>query len=329
MTDLPITLTCADYARVMPLATGAIKPKGIQLTMILGRSGHWPARAEMLRRATQDSSVDGGEGSMAQHLYRIDKGDRSHVGLPIFPLRNFTARDIYVRRGSKIREAQDLAGARVGMYSFTASGSLWYRHLLRYLNVDPASIEWWVGDVDQAWSTTAPPPPPKGTHAPPAGKSLTQMLLDDELDAVLSPPRPQKYHPMNGPIVRLFPEFPKLEERYFRDTGAFPPQHLVTVRRAVWEKNPWIAKSLTDAFIACEAEFIASQRGFPYATPWFEAELEFTDAAMGENFHPHGLDPNRRAMEQFAKQAHLLGLTSRRVTVEDYFAEYLESATYQ
>jgi hypothetical protein len=47
----------------------------------------------MLRRAVQDPAVQGGEWSMAQYLYRIDKGDHRYVGLPIFPLRNFTARD--------------------------------------------------------------------------------------------------------------------------------------------------------------------------------------------------------------------------------------------
>jgi hypothetical protein len=28
MADIPISLTCADYARVMPLATGDVKPEG-------------------------------------------------------------------------------------------------------------------------------------------------------------------------------------------------------------------------------------------------------------------------------------------------------------
>ena len=123
MADLPISLTCADYARVMPLAAGMIDTPGIKLTMILGRAGKWTDRAEMLRRATQDATVAGGEGSMAQHLYRIDKGDRSHVGLPIFPLRNLSGRDIYVKAGSPLKSLKDLAGKRVGTYSVTASGS--------------------------------------------------------------------------------------------------------------------------------------------------------------------------------------------------------------
>src|SRR5256712_5026216 len=148
MTDLPISLTCADYARVMPLATGAVKPEGIALTMILGSRGSWPARAEMLRRAVQDAGVQGGEWSMAQYLYRIVKGDRRYVGLPVFPLRNFTARDLYVRRGAPIRQLKHLAGQRIAIYSYTASGSIWYRHSLRFVGLDTATVRWWIGDID-------------------------------------------------------------------------------------------------------------------------------------------------------------------------------------
>jgi hypothetical protein len=54
MADLPLTLTAADYARLMPLATGMVKPEGIDLTLLLGRSGSWPERAGMLRRALND-----------------------------------------------------------------------------------------------------------------------------------------------------------------------------------------------------------------------------------------------------------------------------------
>jgi 4,5-dihydroxyphthalate decarboxylase len=322
--DIRIALTCADYARIMPLATGEVKPEGIALTMVLGSRGSWPKRAEMLSRAVQDPAVQGGEWSMAQYLYRIDKGDRRYVGLPVFPLRNFTARDLYVRRGGPIREPKDLIGKRIGMYSYTASGSIWYRHFLRFVGVDPASIQWWIGDVDIAWSSASLNQAlPAGVKTPAHGRSLSDMLIAGELDAVYSPPRPQAYHPRTGPIVRLFPEFRAIEQEYFLKTGAFPPQHLIVLRREVWDANRWIAKSLTNAFIAANDCFYAAQRGFPYATPWLEAELEGTTAVMGEDFHSYGLEANRAQIEMFAAEAFLLGFTSREVAVEEYFADYL------
>ncbi len=326
MVELPISLTCADYARVMPLATGEVKPQGIALTMILSSRGSWPGRAEMLRRAVQDPAVQGGEWSMAQYLYRIDKGDRRYVGLPVFPLRNFTARDLYVRRGGPIRKAADLAGKRIGMYSYTASGSIWYRHFLRFVGLDPAAIQWWIGDIDTPWSAQSVTDQklPAGVNAAPPGRSLSEMLIAGELEAIYSPPRPQAYHPKAGPIVRVFPEFRYIEQEYFLKTGAFPPQHLIVLRREVWEANRWIARSLTEAFVAANDCFSAAQKGFPYATPWLEAELEDTVGVMGEDFHPFGLERNWAQIDAFADEAYRLGLTSRRVTVDEYFADYLQ-----
>jgi len=324
MAGLRISLTCADYARVMPLATGEVKPEGLALTMILGSRGSWPARAEMLRRAAQDPGVQGGEWSMAQYLYRIDKGDRRYVGLPVFPLRNFTARDLYVRRGGSIRKPADLAGRRIGMYSYTASGSIWYRHFLRFVGLDPDAIQWWIGDIDTPWSAPVNQTLPPGVNALAKGRSLSDMLIAGELEAIYSPPRPQAYHPKTGPIVRLFPDFRHIEYEYFLKTGAFPPQHLIIIRREAWEANRWIARSLTEAFGAANDCFTAAQKGFPYATPWLEAELEDTVAVMGEDFHPYGLERNRAQIDTFADEAFRLGLTSRRVTTEEYFADYLQ-----
>jgi 4,5-dihydroxyphthalate decarboxylase len=325
MADLPIRLTCADYARVMPLAVGAVKPAGIDLTMVLGREGSWPARAEMLRRAASDPTVHGGESSMAGHLRRIDKGDRSLVALPAFPLRNFTGRDLYVRKGGAVKSAADLRGKRVGMYDWVASGSIWYRHFLRFIEVAPEDLRWCIGPVDEPNITSHVYTLPDGVSSAPAGLALSEMLIAGELDAIYSPPRPRRYHPTEGPIVRLFPDIRAIERDYFRATGMFPPQHLVVLRREVWEANKWIARALTDAFIACTEVFGRAQRSFPYASPWQDADLEETEALMGADFHADGFERNRATIDVFAQQAHVAGIVGRRISAEEYFAEYLEA----
>jgi 4,5-dihydroxyphthalate decarboxylase len=325
MPNIPIALTCADYARVMPLVTGAVKADGINLTLIHGTGGSWPMRAEMLRRALQDPAVQGGEASMAGHLRRLDKDDRSHVALPVFPLRNFTARDLYVRQGGPIKTPADLIGKHIGMYDWVASGSIWYRHFLRFIGVPPERLEWWIGDIDEPRAPTHVYTLPPGVHPAPAGRSLSQMLVAGDLEAVYSPPRPRLYDPATGPIVRLFPDIRAVERDYFRQTGMFPPQHLVILRREVWEQNRWIAKSLTDAFIRCNEVFREAVRHFPYVSPWLDAELEETEALMGADFHPYGFDANRGAIEVFCETARSLGIVERHITAEEYFAEYLAS----
>src|SRR5215472_3228662 len=216
MADLPIRLTCADYARVMPLALKAVKADGIDLTMELGREGSWPRRAEMLRRAASDPDVHGGESSMAGHLRRIDQGDRSLVALPAFPLRNFTARDLYVRKDGPVKTPADLRGRRVGMYDWVASGSIWYRHFLRFIDVPPEGLQWCIGAVDEPNITSHVYDLPPGVQRPPAGRSLSEMLIAGELDALYSPPRPRHYDPVNGPIIRLFSDVRAIERDYFR-----------------------------------------------------------------------------------------------------------------
>ena len=66
----------------------------------------------------------------------------------------------------------------------------------------------------------------------------------------------------------------------------FPPQHLIVLRREVWEQNKWIARALTDAFIQSTETFGKAQRSFSvHVSPWLDAELEEVEALMGPDFH--------------------------------------------
>jgi 4,5-dihydroxyphthalate decarboxylase len=325
MPNIPITLTCADYPRVMPLVTGDVKPEGIDLTMIRGRLGSWSDRAEMLRRALHDTTVHGGEASVAQHLYRVAKGDRSFIALPAFVLRNFTARDLYVLKDGPIRSPKDLPGKRLGIYSWAASGSIWYRHFLRHIQVPLDSLQYWVGNIDGPAAWVRDQSLPAHVKQPAEGRSLSDMLLDREIDVLYSPPRPRRFHPTSGPIVRLFSDVRPVDRDYFKRTGVYPPQHLIVLRREVWERDRSIARRLTDAFIRCNEAFETVQYSFPYSSPWEDSELEETRAVMGEDSHPYGIEKNRRAMEAFCAQAHESGLVDRRIGVDEYFAEFLQS----
>lgn len=262
---------------------------------------------------------------MGVHLARIDRGDRSFVALPAFVLRNFTARDLYVLKDGPVRTPHDLIGRRLGMYSWTASGSIWYRHFLRWCGLDLSSIDWWIGEVDVPQIASSGGTLPPHVHAATPGRSLSEMLIAGEIDALYSPPRPLRYHPTNGPIVRLISDVRATELRYFQATGVYPPQHLIVLRRDVWERDRSLARRLTDAFIRNNEAFHIAQRSFPYVTPWHDLENEAAEAQMGNNFHADGLEPNRHTMEQFCRMGFEIGLTSKLISVDDYFAEYLAS----
>ena len=91
------------------------------------------------------------------------------------------------------------------------------------------------------------------------------------------------------------------------------------------QRNKWIARALSDAFCRCTEVFAKAQRSFPYVSPWLEAELEEAEALMGADFHAEGYEQNRETIEVFAEQAHLAGIVGRRISAEEYFAEFLES----
>jgi len=311
-----LTLACADYVRFLPLATGDVRPKDFELVWLRG------PRAEMLRRALQEPGIDGGEASLLQHLLRVDARQRELVAVPVFPLRNFTARDLYMKKGAAVSPAA-LERRRIGIYSWAASGAVWYRHLLRYLGQDPAKIKWTVGGVDQAARVEQRAPLPPHVTPAPDGRSLSDLLLAGQLDAVFSPLPPQAYHAIDGPIVRVVPDFVTLEKRYFSDTGCYPPQHVLLLRREVWERDRSLGARLVELFDECGTRFQDAQRMFPYATPWQIADVEQAELLLGREYHGHGLERNRRALDVFCEQAFKDGLTKRRVSVEEYFADFL------
>lgn len=314
-----LTLTCANYVRFLPIATGDVRPRDLALTWIRGD------RNEMLRRATDDPAIDGGETSMAQHVQRLDRGERSLVAIPIFPLRNFTARDLYTRKGMTIPPAS-LAGRRVGIYNWAASGAVWYRHLLRYLGNDTKQIQWVVGGVDGPATVRLPDPPLPYVTAAPAGASLTALLQEGRIDAFFGPLPPRTYHPADGPVVRAVPGFQAMEQAYFAGTGCYPPQHVIVVRRASWARDPSAGRRLVEAFNASETAFEALQRQYPYNSPWLIEEVELAARLLGPAYHAHGLEANRRAVDVFCQAAFDDGLTKRRVTVDEFFADFLAAA---
>jgi 4,5-dihydroxyphthalate decarboxylase len=313
-----LTLTCANYVRFMPIATGDVRPKDLALTWVRGE------RNEMLRRATDDPAVDGGETSMAQHVQRLDRGDRSLVAIPIFPLRNFTARDLYVRQGTRIAAA-DLVGRRLGIYNWAASGAVWYRHLLRYLGNDTKKIMWSVGGVDAEAAVRLPDPPLPYVRPVPAGSSLSALLVAGEIDALFAPLPPRALNPVNGPIVRAFPTFAAMEQKYFADSGCFPPQHVLVVRRASWERDRSVGRRLVDAFNESEVAFESLQRQFPYNSPWLIDEVEGAARVLGTTYHAHGVERNRHAVDVFCQAAFDDGLTRRRVTADEFFSDFLQT----
>jgi len=186
-------------------------------------------------------------------------------------------------------------------------------------------MTWIVGGADAPGRVGFLAPYPPHVRDAPEGRSLSDLLLAGEIDAVFAPIPLKKYHPVDGPIARLVPDFRSLEKRYFEETRCYPPQHVIVLRKEVWERDPSVGGRLVDAFEECEARFQENQHLFPYASPWLIAEVEETDLVMGRDHFAHGIEKNRGQVDLFCQSAFEDGLTKRRITVDEFFAEFLRA----
>lgn len=289
MSDPVVTLAIRDYDSLWPLCMGDVRAEGIELR--IERS------ANALDRALKDPAVDGGEISFARHIQRLANGERSKwVEIPAYVMRGFTQRCVYVRKDSDLVDAAQLAGKRIGINEWPASGNTWTRAMIRERGVSIDSIRWTVGKVSVNYKLPPNDDLPAGVSFQPPTRTLLEMLVAGELDAIMSPWPPDGFYEPDAPIRRLYVDFRAAERAYWQRTRVYPVRHIVGVRRDLVQKHPHVVRAVYDALNASRLAATQAQRAMPEAPPWSMAEWEETVALMGEDFQPYGDDGDNRTM---------------------------------
>lgn len=312
-----VTLHVKDYEHLAPLASGDIVAEGIDLTLARDTAG-------AIDTFSGDESLMVGEISFSKHLVRLASGDRSMIGIPVFPTRIFRHRAFYVLRGSPLRTLKDLEGKRLGMDQWLASGSTWGRAALRDAGVDLDSIQWTIWSQDGA----VPYRPITDLHpnarAGTPGRGLRQMLLDGELDA-LAGPEPAGLQKPDSPIVRLLPNYREAERDYFVRTGIYPAHHIVGVRRPLWDRSPEVGPSLYWALEQSKLRAHAARRRLAETTPWMQEEIEDITGLMGEDWFPYGYEKNKVMVQAFCDELLAQGFITERLDADTVFSEFEEA----
>jgi 4,5-dihydroxyphthalate decarboxylase len=151
------------------------------------------------------------------------------------------------------------------------------------------------------------------------GKSLTELLGEGKLDAVCGLRRPARAHP---DIAPLFPDARAVEREFYRKTKIHPIMHLVTIRRAVYERDPWIASSLYKGFVAAKKWALARMHktgAHAYMLPWLDMEVDEIDEVFGGDPWPYGVEENRPTLEALVQHLYEQGLIGRTMPIEDLF----------
>jgi 4,5-dihydroxyphthalate decarboxylase len=314
---LPLTLAIGDYDHVRDLALGAVRPEGIELNVL-----NLPVE-EIFFRFTRHREWDVSEMSFAKVVSLLSQDDRSIVPLPVFVSRVFRLSSIYVRRDGPVTAPADLRGKRVGVPEWAQTAAIYSRgYLVHELGVPLGAIEWVQAGVNEPGRVEKValklPADVRLQRAP--DKTLNDMLLAGELDAVLSARPPRAF--ADGKVARLYPEYRAAEEAWFRKTGIFPIMHVVALRRDAFERDPWVAMNLVKAFEEAKRRSLArlgdiTASHAPLA--WLGDYVARMRALFGEDPFPYGVETNRRTLDAFLQYAFEQGVCHRLLDAEHLF----------
>ena len=255
---------------------------------------------------------------------------RAYTLIPVFPLRLFRHKSIFIRTDKGIERPQDLRGKRVGTAGYSTTSLTWIRGMLDHeYGVKPEEISWVLSDEDSSADLTGSRSEQEqvlpdnleiayGT----AGKSESDLLVDGEVDALFHAAEPRAFVEGNPLVGRLFTDSRAAERAYFSKTGIFPIMHAVAIRSDVAEANPWLPKAVFNAYTAAKQHAYRRLRTTGWAMislPWLAQEAEATRELMGENYWPYGIGANRNTLTALLQYSHEQGLTRRLLSLEELF----------
>jgi len=255
---------------------------------------------------------------------------RDYALLPVFPLRLFRHKSIFIRTDRGIKGPEDLRGKKVATPGFSSTSLTWLRGIVQHeYGVKPEEIHWVVSSKDSSAKAAGKVSKqesmvPKGLSVSkgPEGKDESDLLESGEVDALFHAAEPRAYIEGHPKVARLFPDFRKTERAYFEKTGIFPIMHAVVIRNSLVNQHPWLPKAVFDAYSKAKQlmyDHLIKMGWAAISLPWVAQEIEETRALMGENFWPYGIEPNRKALESLFQYSHEQGLASKKLTIEELF----------
>ena len=319
--SIPLAVACGNYDRTRPLLDGQVLIEGCTPIFLALSPG------EMFFRAFVNEEFDVSELSLSSYVMRRARGDCPYIGIPAFISRAFRHSAIYVRTDRSITRPEDLRGRLVGVPEYQVTAAVWVRGLLQEeYGISPRDLRWISGGVEMPGRVEKVPfTPPGGVslEAAPDGQTLSRMLEDGRIDALIAPQAPSCFTRGVPTVGRLFADFGVDEEAYYRRTGIFPIMHIVGIRTSLAAGHPWLPASVYKAFAAAKDLAVAALSdpdALKTSLPSLTWSAERAKALMGKDFWPYGLDANAGTLEVFLRYHFEQGLSPRRLAPDELFA---------
>ena len=324
MSKLQLSFASALYDRMQPLYTGEIQAEGIELNFIpieLPRP--------IFDRMSGGLEFDVAEYSSSEFVQRYAANQCPFVALPVFPSRAFRHSFVAINKRSGIKKPKDLEGKRVGVALYTMTAAIFIRGLLQHeYGVDLSKIKWVQGAINTAGSHGDPHvlpllKQPNLVQGDPR-KSLDDMLVAGEIDATMGTSVPRSIL-KNPDIARLIPDFYQVEKEYYDRTKIFPIMHLVAIRKDIYEKHPFVATSLYNAFVQAKdlaLKKMFSLRALRYMMPFLPAQLDEIRTIFGDDPWPYGVEENRPTLEALVTYMHDQHMIAKKMPIQELFVPH-------
>ena len=328
MNPLPLTLALGPYDQTRDVTDGTVPIEGVLL-----RTLNMPIE-EIFYRFTLHREWDMSEMSMGKYIALRAQDDTSMTALPVFVSRAFRHSMFYVKAGNSIQKPEHLAGKRIGVPEWAQTAGIYARgYLSDYVGLDLRTIEWIQAGVNQPGRSEKVslnlPQGIRWQHAP--DKSLNQMLLAGEIDAIMSARPPSALGDVGAGqgVVRLMPDYQAAEEQYFRATQIFPIMHALVIRTAVLDAHPWVAMNVYKAFLQAKQQSMARLADITAShapMAWLADYASRMKQVFGEDYFPYGIGPepggqiNRSTLDAFCKYGYEQGVCKRQLSVDELFA---------
>ncbi len=323
---LQIRIAGYELDRVAALVDGRVQVKGCESKFEIAKIG--------------DMNTDVFSGAQSREVTEIglspfmlayaNEGFRDYTLIPVFPVRLFRHKSIFIRTDSGIRKPEDLRGRRVATPGYSSTSLTWIRGIVQHeYGVHPNEIDWVISAKDSSAAEAGKVSKqesllPEGLSISQgaAGKDESDLLVDGDVDALFHAGEPRAFAAGDPRIQRLFQDSRKAEQDYFAKTGIFPIMHAVAIRKSAVEAHPWLPEAVFHAY--SQAKKMNSVRmnklgWIENSLPWYAQELEDTRRRMGANFWPYGIEPNRKALNTLFQYSHEQGLAKKRLTIEELF----------
>lgn len=321
MSRVAITVACGSYDRTLPIRDGRIPIEGCDINFITMEP------EEVFFRSLRYEEFDVAELSFSSYLMLTSRGECPYIAVPAFVSRVFRHMAIYIRTDRGIKRPEDLKGRLVGVPEYQITAAVWARGMLEdEYGVRPSDIRWRTGGLEETGRDERTPLMlDNGVEVKPIGEhqTLCAMLEAGEIDALVTARNPSVYLRGLPTVDRLFPDYPTVEQAYFRKTGLFPIMHIIGVRKALVERHPWLAASVYKTFCLARdfaAKDLAQRGQLRVILPWVEADVERVRKVMGNDYWPYGVKENIKSIEAMLRYSWQQGLLARKLAPDEIFA---------